>query len=625
MKLKTVQQQASFAAPLFHLDAEQAVGSRDLLRWGNPLLDELLKSASAGTWTLDIDRQRLYWRSFDYASGFTCEDASCTVVEFLDGLHEADRERVANALSECVESGSDLDIEYRSTWPDGKLHDLIDRGVVYRDQSGCVSHVAGVFWDVTERRQRDAALKYRLDLADLITSLTKTFITIPADLIDNGIRQVLSRIGNYVRADRSYVMQLTEQKTALAVAHHWHCQGSRLSNVEQTLPVNRLPTIVRGVLDLDVLALPKIAQLASGDRTQLEQFSGRNIGAMVAVPIVSGDGLKGMLVFESTDQRPNWNADLSSVFEVVGDLLGNALERSERERQLEDYHSNLERKIGQLVITRDGADAIAATSSSEWRQMAPPPAKKDNAQDARIVSLIESALAADLFEMEAQPIVPVGRSVDRVRLELLLRLRDAEGKIIPAGELMAVAERRALANRIDSWVVEHVIKSLAEQPDTREEIGINLSGQSVGDPAFLAHVVQLLDEYSVATNKICFELTETAAIQNLFRATRFMSILKGLGCQFAIDDFGSGLSSYAYLKYLPVDFLKIDGIFIREVSTNPSDAAIVRSINEIAHSLGKQTIAECVEDPASIDVLKDIGVDFVQGFGVGTNRPFDLN
>ena len=89
--------------------------------------------------------------------------------------------------------------------------------------------------------------------------------------------------------------------------------------------------------------------------------------------------------------------------------------------------------------------------------------------------------------------------------------------------------------------------------------------------------------------------------------------------------FGSGLSSYAYLKYLPVDFLKIDGIFIREVSPNPSDAAIVRSINEIAHSLGKQTIAECVEDPASIDVLKDIGVDFVQGFGVGTNRPFDLN
>ncbi|MFT5134866.1 MAG: EAL domain-containing protein (putative c-di-GMP-specific phosphodiesterase class I), partial [Gammaproteobacteria bacterium] len=145
-------------------------------------------------------------------------------------------------------------------------------------------------------------------------------------------------------------------------------------------------------------------------------------------------------------------------------------------------------------------------------------------------------------------------------------------------------------------------------------ISINLSGHSMTKPEILDFIISRLDKSGIEAHKICFEITETAAISNLNAATNFISTLKGLGCQFALDDFGSGLSSFAYLKNLPVDYLKIDGMFIKNIVDDPIDRAMVKSINEIGHVMGMQTIAEFVENDEIKGMLREIGVNYAQGY-----------
>ena len=177
---------------------------------------------------------------------------------------------------------------------------------------------------------------------------------------------------------------------------------------------------------------------------------------------------------------------------------------------------------------------------------------------------------------------------------------------------------------IDRWVVRQALRWLADHPQLLEWLAlcaINLSGHSIGDRLFHAFVLRQLDATAVPAAKLCFEVTETAAVANLGDATRFIQTLKTRGCRFSLDDFGSGLSSFAYLRTLPVDFLKIDGVFVKDIANDPVNLAMVRSINEIGQLLGKQTIAEYVENDTVAERLQAIGVDYGQGFGLGRPQP----
>ncbi len=200
-----------------------------------------------------------------------------------------------------------------------------------------------------------------------------------------------------------------------------------------------------------------------------------------------------------------------------------------------------------------------------------------------------------------------------------------DGQLVPPRLFLPAAERYSLATWLDRWVVGAAIKWLAGHTEHLKRssfCSINLSGHSLGEDALFEFIVKELDNTKIPVEKICFEVTETATIANLSRAMRFINVLKELGCQFALDDFGSGLSSFAYLKNLPVDFLKIDGMFIRNIASDPADWAIVRSINEISHVIGKKTIAEFVENESILTRVQEIGVDYVQGYGIG--RPQSL-
>ncbi|WP_051710823.1 EAL domain-containing protein [Andreprevotia chitinilytica] len=243
------------------------------------------------------------------------------------------------------------------------------------------------------------------------------------------------------------------------------------------------------------------------------------------------------------------------------------------------------------------------------------------------VHRLRLALDEDRFCLYSQPIVPVRNHETGAHFELLLRLRDEHGEVVPPIAFIPAAERFGLMPQIDRWVVRTALSTIAERyPDGQGAdklvCAINLSGSSLGDDTFLDFIHEQFTHSGVAPDSICFEITETSAIANLKRATHFMHELHQLGCRFSLDDFGAGMSSFAYLKHLPVDYLKIDGGFVKNLATDPTDRAMVVAINHIGHVMGKRTIAEFAENDAIIQQLQEIGVDYIQGYGIARPAPF---
>lgn len=244
------------------------------------------------------------------------------------------------------------------------------------------------------------------------------------------------------------------------------------------------------------------------------------------------------------------------------------------------------------------------------------------------VTRIQKALREERFLLYAQAIVPVKPSEsDYLHYEVLLRMIDEEGRVVPPGAFLPAAENYNLADQIDRVVIQKTLQWLSENPGHLTRLNMcsmNLSGQSLGSAEFVAWLLQTLEDSALPMNKLCFETTETVAIANLDVATEFFNKVRKLGCKIALDDFGSGLSSFGYLKNLPIDYLKIDGIFIRDLENDHMDAAIVKSINQMSHVMGKKTIAEFVENEAINKVLADIGVDFAQGYHFGKPVPIEM-
>lgn len=240
------------------------------------------------------------------------------------------------------------------------------------------------------------------------------------------------------------------------------------------------------------------------------------------------------------------------------------------------------------------------------------------------VARINQALEENRFQLAFQPIVPtLGRS-DGHHYELLLRMEDEIGQLVLPGNFLPAAEHYHLAVKLDRWVVSTALDWLSDNPDHLRNLSlcsINLSGLSLGDVPLLDYLVERLKHRRNLSGKLCFEVTETAAIANFNNALHFIGTLKSIGCRFALDDFGSGLSSFAYLKKLPVDFLKIDGVFVEDIANDPVSLAMVSSINDVGHVMGMETIAEFVENDQILAKLRAIGVNYAQGYGVGKPRP----
>ncbi len=250
--------------------------------------------------------------------------------------------------------------------------------------------------------------------------------------------------------------------------------------------------------------------------------------------------------------------------------------------------------------------------------------------EMRWVNRLTKALEEDRFILHGEVMAAIDPNLSQqVHYEVLLRLQDEDGKLVSPMAFIPAAERYNLMEQIDRWVINKIFGNWQTLQTPQQDIehsehsiiyAINLSGASINDNQFMEFLSQKFDQYAVPPELICFEITETVAIANLTKASQFIAQLQQLGCRFALDDFGSGMSSFAYLKNLPVNYLKIDGEFIKNMVNDPVDYAMVEAINHIGHVMGIQTIAEWVEDDEILDRVRNLGINYAQGYAMGKTR-----
>ena len=247
--------------------------------------------------------------------------------------------------------------------------------------------------------------------------------------------------------------------------------------------------------------------------------------------------------------------------------------------------------------------------------------------DMHLVSEIQQTLDSDGFELMSQPIVALGDGAKQTRFEILLRMKDSKGNKVSSDAFFGAAERYQLMQQIDRWVVSTTMSKLGEHRDFLESsdasFAINLSGQSLGDDDILRFIEDEMESSGVPAASLCFEVTESAAVSNRRKAQAFINALRKHGCRFSLDDFGAGLSSFAYLKNFQVDTLKIDGGFIRDITDNRISESMVAAITQVAKVMELETVAEYVESKKIKTLITKLGVDYAQGHAIG--KPVSLD
>ncbi|GMQ97048.1 MAG: hypothetical protein BMS9Abin15_0740 [Gammaproteobacteria bacterium] len=330
----------------------------------------------------------------------------------------------------------------------------------------------------------------------------------------------------------------------------------------------------------------------------------------------------GILIYECELETAKYIAN--QVLRVVRDFRFQWLDRS----------FDIAGSIGIVLVTKKSENAQAIMSAVDLACYA---AKETGRNRYHIYAESDKHLVQRRSEMDWATRLREALDSDRVILykqdiclcetgeiphhEILVRIVDKDQKIIGPDQFIPSAERFDLIQLLDLRVFELLFEYLNEGPGSNSVYAINLSGKSVGSKYLLDRIVELLEHSDIDPSKLCFEITETAAIANLTAARRFMLVLSDMGCRFALDDFGTGLSSFGYLKQLPVNYLKIDQRFIRNIKDDQADYAVVRAINDTAHALGMETIAEGVESESILDVLKELRIDYAQGFAISKPSP----
>ena len=292
----------------------------------------------------------------------------------------------------------------------------------------------------------------------------------------------------------------------------------------------------------------------------------------------------------------------------------------------------IDRSTGDLASAMSAANTACNSASITGRdriQVAYPGNRRHRKRFGQIqwAARLSTALEEDRFTLFFQQIVPcASKKRSGKHLEILLRMIDDDGTILAPGTFLPAAAKYNLMRRIDRWVIRQSLTWLAQISTPGHSplmISINLSGQSVDDPSMHKYITELVDETGISAEQVCFEITETAAVSNIIAVTGFMLSLRNRGFRFSLDDVGSGLSSFAYLRKLPVDYLKIDGAFIRDIMSDPVDRAMVRAINELGQLLGKETIAKFVETINQAEELKKLGIQYIQGHACSRPQPLE--
>ncbi len=537
-----------------------------------------LQSIGDGVITTDAHSQVEYLNPVaESLTGWRIEDAmGRSIDEVFRGFHEETCEPLENPLAVAIRRAHSI----KSVRPtllirrDGNELYIESCASPIRDGAGSVSGGVLVFHDVSESRELNRKLSYHAS-HDMLTGLVNR-------------REFEQRLAHALKSARA-------REASYAICH----------------------------LDLDQFKI-------------VNDNCGHNAGDALLGQV--GALLKSKVRWRDTVSRLGGD-EFGILLEACS--MDEAMRMAESLREaVRNYRFNWEERtfrmgasIGVVPVTADNDDIAAILSAADAACAAAKEAGRNRIysfqendldlmrrrREMQWAARINNALEEGRFEIFRQMILPLQRNEPGLHYELLLRMRDEQGKIIAPDQFISAAERYNITPAIDRWVIENALRWLVSEADEREKLAmcsINLSGQSLSDDKFLPFVIDQFHRSGIDGSKICFEITETAAVASFSQANRFIQALKELGCRFALDDFGTGLSSFGYLKHFPVDFLKIDGSFVKDLLHDPIDREMVRSINEIGHLTGKKTIAEFAENQEIIDMLRSLGVDYAQGYGV---------
>ncbi|MDJ0792996.1 MAG: EAL domain-containing protein [Woeseiaceae bacterium] len=300
---------------------------------------------------------------------------------------------------------------------------------------------------------------------------------------------------------------------------------------------------------------------------------------------------------------------------------------------------NVTASIGVIGMTRDTEGIVGLLASAEIACKAAKENGRDciqvyepdnttlvrRSEEIEWLGKVQMALRDDGFELYSQPVVSIGERKRAAHFELLLRMSSDDGEVLAPAVFMPAAERYQMMPMVDRWVVRSALRYISRKWKSIAAVApvfcINLSGQSLANAGFYAFIIDELEASDVPPSNICFEITETAAISNIDEAISLINALRAIGCRFSLDDFGAGLSSFGYLRKLPVDYLKIDGSFVRDITTDRYSRSMVQAICGIGQTMGLSVVAEFVSDDETVAILEGIGVDFAQGYGIGKPAP----
>lgn len=369
------------------------------------------------------------------------------------------------------------------------------------------------------------------------------------------------------------------------------------------------------ILLKNISALMKDTFLRLGDNVFISRMGGNEFGVLITnCDVDSGTVHMEGLLDAFHDFRFNYENNNFSVTTSIG-----LVELNEITESVNHLFSSAD---AALISAKESGGNTVATYCSDDKETS----RRKHLME--MVGQINKLFDAGLITLRCHKITPLKSRVhNKASYEVLIDVKDMDGNNISPEDFIVSAEQYNRIREIDTWVVNEVISWLetnyTEVKETISTLSINLSGGSINDRGFMDTIYDRLMKLTIPTDMICFEVTETLAINNLDKAAAFMSKVKETGCRFALDDFGSGSSSYTYLRKLPLDYIKIDGAFIRNITTNTHDYAVVKSINEIGHTMGLVTVAEYVEDEMTLQLLRDIGIDYAQGYVL--EKPRALN
>ncbi len=542
-----------------------------------------LQVSKVGIWSWNLMSNRIAWDdTMHELFGIEQGTFTGTKEEFLSYMVQEDRDEQLKIGTKYYREGGKFDTKFRIVRPDDETRVIINRGEALKNKQGIVTNVVGVCWDVTENFALNAKIEHQAQYDPLTGLLNRHQMQCKlSQLLEEIKQQPSENTFCYFDVDRFQVVNDT----------CGHEAGDELlSRIAEHLRVY-------------VKKSDYFARMGDDEFAIIISNSSGNDARKVAETILQA----------AQDFHFEWGGkvfDLSVSMALVPITL---------EKTVSDI-------LGSADVALSAAKDSGRGRIHEYRPHDSTVIRRHD--EMHWVMELEDALRNDRFQLHFQPIQPLhSDKKEGHHYEVLLRVRDLSKQQDGApGYLLQAAEQFDMATRVDKWVINTMFDWLKKNQNHCEELSlcsINLSGASIGDQDFLAFLQEKLKDEEIPCNKISFEVTENAAIKNIKKAADFIKSVKEYGCKFALDDFGSGLSSFAYLKDLPVDILKIDGVFVKGIDKEPINYAMVKAIHDVGKVMNMETIAEYVENEHVLQKLNEIGVDYGQGYYFGKSEKLD--